>query len=154
MYAPAKASDPVIEPSQLADYDGFVFGIPTRYGRAPAQISTFFDATGGLWAKGALTGKFAAVFTGSGSQHGGQETTALTTIPFFVHHGINFVPAGFGAQELSDASEIVGGSAYGAASISKGDGSRGVSDKEKAIAKYQGKHFATIVNTFVKGKSA
>jgi NAD(P)H dehydrogenase (quinone) len=72
----------------MPQYDGFLFGIPTRYGRAVASASAFFDATGGLWAKGALTGKFAGIFTSSASQHGGQETTALTTIPFFAHHGI------------------------------------------------------------------
>lgn len=70
------------------NYDGFLFGFPTRYGRAPAQVSALFDRTGQLWAKGALTGKFAGVFTSTASQHGGQETTALTTVPFFTHHGI------------------------------------------------------------------
>jgi hypothetical protein len=29
--------------------------VPTRYGRAVAQISALFDATGGLWATGYLT---------------------------------------------------------------------------------------------------
>jgi NAD(P)H dehydrogenase (quinone) len=71
---------------------GFLLGFPTRYGRTPAQVSAFFDATGGLWASGALIGKFGAIFTSTASQHGGQETTALTTIPFFAHHGILFVP--------------------------------------------------------------
>lgn len=33
------------------------------------------------------------------SQHGGLETTALTTIPFFVHHGIAYVPPGYAHPE-------------------------------------------------------
>ena len=106
------------------------------YGRVTASASAFFDATGGLWATGALHGKFAGIFTASASQHGGQETTALTTVPFLAHHGIAFVPIGFAASQLTDNSEIVGGSAYGAAAIAGGDGSRAVSPK--------GQHFVHL----------
>ena len=80
---------PIVKPDDLKDFDGFLFGIPTRYGRAVGAASAFFDATGGLWATGALVGKFGGIFTSSASQHGGQETTALTTIPFLAHHGIS-----------------------------------------------------------------
>ena len=38
----------------------------------------FLDRTGKLWVEGALIGKAGSVFTSSGSQHGGQETTTLT----------------------------------------------------------------------------
>jgi len=153
MYAAPKADYPVVSADELPHYDGIAWGIPTRYGRTPAQVSSLFDHTGKLWATGALVGKFATIFSGSASQHGGQETTMLTTYPFFAHHGTTIVPIGFAAPELSDATEIVGGSAYGAASISKSDGSRAVSEKEKSIARYQGKYFASTVATFVKGKS-
>lgn len=54
---------PVVKPTDLVNLDGILFGFPTRYGRAPAQVSAFFDATGGLWAQGALAGKFAGIFT-------------------------------------------------------------------------------------------
>jgi NAD(P)H dehydrogenase (quinone) len=73
---------PVIKPDDLTRFDGFILAFPTRYGRAPAQVSTFFDSTGGLWAKGALVGKFGGVITSTGGQHGGMETTVLTTIPY------------------------------------------------------------------------
>lgn len=84
----------MIKPDDLKEFDGFILAFPTRYGRAPAQVSAFFDQTGGLWATGALVGKFGSVITSTASQHGGLETTALTTIPWFVHHGINvgFLP--------------------------------------------------------------
>jgi len=154
MHGAPKASHPVIAVNKLADFDGIAWGIPTRYGRAANQVSALFDQTGGLWAKGALIGKFATVFTGSGTQHGGQETTALTTIPFFVHQGINYVPIGYACPVIADNSEIVGGSPWGAASISSSDGSRPVSAKELEVAKFQGKHFGTTVATFVKGKTA
>ena len=61
----------------------------------PAQMKAFLDATGGLWASGALAGKFAGTFFSSASQHGGQETTALTTVTYFVHHAMIYVPLGF-----------------------------------------------------------
>lgn len=84
MHAHKAATDnlPVIKAEELVNFDGFILAFPTRYGRAPAQVSTFFDRTGGLWAKGALVGKFGGVITSTGSQHGGAETTVLTTIPY------------------------------------------------------------------------
>lgn len=57
MHAPPKSSLPVIQASDMVNFDGFLFGIPTRYGRASAQVSTFFDSTGQQWASGALRGK-------------------------------------------------------------------------------------------------
>ncbi|KIO34047.1 benzoquinone reductase [Tulasnella calospora MUT 4182] len=51
MHAPPKADDPVITPDKLTEFDGYIFVIPTRYGRAVSQFSAFFDATGGLWMK-------------------------------------------------------------------------------------------------------
>ncbi|SPO26333.1 probable 1,4-Benzoquinone reductase [Ustilago trichophora] len=145
---------PVITPDALKEYDGFIFGFPTRYGRAPAQVSAFFDRTGGLWASGALIGKFAATFTSTASQHGGNETTHLTTIPFFVHHGINYVPLGYrNFAEQTNLNEIHGASAYGAGTIAAGDGSRQPIELDYTIATSQGKHFAEVVNTYVKGKS-
>lgn len=73
MHAAPRGDYPDVKPDDLTRYDGFLMGFPTRYGRAPAAVSAFFDATGGLWAKGALIGKFASVFTSTASQHGGQE---------------------------------------------------------------------------------
>ncbi|GAA5940907.1 uncharacterized protein JCM15063_000916 [Sporobolomyces koalae] len=154
MHAGPHLDHPEITPDDLLKYDGFIFGAGTRYGRMPAAVSAFFDQTGGLWAKGALFGKMATVFTSTASQHGGQETTALTTIPFFAHHGIIYVPSGFAAPELTDLGEIVGGSAYGAAAIAGGDGSRQVSEKELAVAKFQGSSFAKTVAQFAAGKTA
>ncbi|GAA5882486.1 hypothetical protein JCM16303_001760 [Sporobolomyces ruberrimus] len=151
---PHNTDHPEITPDDLLKYDGYIFCAGTRYGRMGGAVSAFFDQTGGLWAKGALFGKMATIVTSSASQHGGQETTALTTLPFFAHHGIIFVPAGFAAPELTDLTEIVGGSAYGAAAIAGGDGSRQVSEKELAIAKFQGSSFAKTVAQFVAGKSA
>ncbi|KAJ9104258.1 hypothetical protein QFC19_004075 [Naganishia cerealis] len=149
-----KPKYPIIKPNDLKELDGFLFGFPTRYGRAPAQVSAFFDATGGLWASGALVGKFGGVFTSTAGQHGGQETTALTTVPFFVHQGISFVPIGYVNQGLSKLDAIHGGAPWGAATIANSDGSRQPDEVELDIAQYQGKSFADHVSTFVRGKHA
>lgn len=153
MHAAPKKSTPVLQdPSVLKDFDGILFGFPTRYGRAPAQVSTFFDMTGGLWQTGALHGKFGGIFTSVASQHGGHETTALTTLPFFAHHGIIYVPLGFANPSLTDNTEILGGSAWGASTVAGGDGSRQPQPKELELAVGQGKSFAAIVNQYVAGK--
>ncbi|ELU43800.1 NADH-quinone oxidoreductase [Rhizoctonia solani AG-1 IA] len=150
---PRNTEIPTITPDDLKNFDGFAF-VPTRYGRAPAQISAFFDATGGLWATQALSKKFATVFVSTGSQNGGQETTALTTMPFFAHHGIIYVPLGYRAPELGGVKDIRGGGPFGAGTIASSDGSRQPSAEELTVAQTHGKHFAEVVKTYKKGEAA
>ncbi|RKP11736.1 NAD(P)H:quinone oxidoreductase, type IV, partial [Piptocephalis cylindrospora] len=153
MHAPPKPDVPIFNPADLPSYDGFLFGIPTRYGNSPAQWRAFWDHTGGLWAKGALVGKVAGTFFSTASQHGGQETTALTFLTTLAHHGITYVPLGYTHPALTDNTEVVGGSAYGAGTIAGGDGSRQPSEKELAIAVAQGESFARrLVQYIPKGK--
>ncbi|TPX64974.1 NAD(P)H dehydrogenase (quinone) [Spizellomyces sp. 'palustris'] len=137
---------PIIEPEQMVEPDGFLFGIPTRYGTQPAQVKTFWDGTGNLWQKGALIGKYGGLFFSTATQHGGQETAAFSFLPHFAHHGILFVPIGYTTPILNDNTEVVGGSPYGAGTIAGGDGSRQPSQKELDIGIHQGKHFAAIVS--------
>mmetsp|Transcript_13677 Transcript_13677/g.41358 ORF Transcript_13677/g.41358 Transcript_13677/m.41358 type:complete len:145 (+) Transcript_13677:102-536(+) len=94
MGAPPKSDVPIADPKKLGEYDGFLFGFPTRFGAAPAQVKAFFDATGGLWMSGGLVGKPAGLFFSTGTLGGGQETTALTFVTQFVHHGMIYVPIG------------------------------------------------------------
>ncbi|RKO95221.1 flavo protein WrbA, partial [Caulochytrium protostelioides] len=136
---------PEITVDDLAKPDGFLFGFGTRYGRPCAQFDTFWDKTGGLWAKGALAGKLVGCFTSTASQHGGQETTIMSALSNFVHHGMVFVPLGFGHPKMTNLSEVMGGSAWGASTIAAGDGSRQVSDVEKDIAMHQGKNFGHLL---------
>lgn len=133
----------VATPAELPDYDAIIFGTPTRFGNMSGQMRTFLDQTGGLWAKGALRGKVASVFTSTGTG-GGQETTVITTWTTLAHHGMIIVPLGFGASELFDISTTRGGSPYGAATIAGGDGSRQPSDAELSIARHQGELVAGI----------
>lgn len=67
---------PVILAEKLVEADGILFGIPTRYGSMAAQMKAFFDSTGGLWKEQKLAGVPAGFFVSTGTQGGGQETTA------------------------------------------------------------------------------
>ncbi|GAB5590074.1 hypothetical protein Unana1_04974 [Umbelopsis nana] len=154
MHAPPKPDIPVIKVDELTEPDGIIFGIPTRFGTMPAQLKALLDATGKLWATGALSGKFAGTFFSTASQHGGQETTALTTVTYFAHHAMIYVPFGFASALLFDNTEVIGGSAYGAGTMANGDGSRAVTDKEKEIARNQGENFGKVITTFVRGRSS
>ncbi|GAA5135483.1 NAD(P)H:quinone oxidoreductase [Prosthecobacter algae] len=136
-------SAPVATPAELADYDAIIFGTPTRFGNMAAQMRNFLDQTGGLWMKGALIGKVGSVFTSTGTG-GGNESTILTTIPTLLHHGMIYVGLPYSAPELTDISEVRGGSPYGAATIAGADGSRQPSEKELSLARFQGKHVAGI----------
>ncbi|HHV36900.1 MAG TPA: NAD(P)H:quinone oxidoreductase [Candidatus Cloacimonetes bacterium] len=137
---------PVAEPNELADYDAIIFGAPTRFGMMAAQMKSFLDSTGGIWAKGALVGKIGSVFTSSNTQHGGQESTILNFHTVLLHHGmlIAGLPYTFEGQSVSD--EITGGSPYGASTIAGADGSRRPSENELSGAFYQGKHVAKMLS--------
>ncbi|KAG9153320.1 hypothetical protein Leryth_018028 [Lithospermum erythrorhizon] len=145
MYAPPKGDAPIITPDELAEADGYLFGFPTRFGMMPAQFKAFFDSTGGLWQSGGLVGKPAGFFISSGSQGGGQETTALTAITQLVHHGMIYVPIGgtFGAGLHKN--EIRGGTLYGAGTFAGPDGARQPTELELELAFHQGKYTAGIV---------
>src|SRR5690606_20342557 len=135
---------PVAKTADLADADGLIFGTGTRFGSASAQLQAFFDTTGGLWAKGALVGKPGGVFVSTGTQHGGQETTLVGMHTFLLHHGMVVVGVPYAAPELSNMTEITGGSPYGAGTLAGPDGGRQPSANELAIARFQGKHTAQI----------
>jgi NAD(P)H dehydrogenase (quinone) len=140
----AMASIPVCQVDELAGADAIIFGTPTRFGNMCGQMRQFLDATGQLWAKGALVGKVGSVFTSSATQHGGQESTILTFHVTLLHQGMVIVglPYAFAGQMRID--EITGGSPYGASTIAGGQGQRMPSENELAAARYQGKHVATI----------
>ncbi len=134
----------VATPGELADYDAIVFGTPTRFGNMAAQMRNFLDQTGGLWAKGALVGKVGSVFTSTGTQHGGQETTITSFHTTLLHHGMVIVGVPYTCEGLSNMDEITGGSPYGATTLAGGDGSRRPSENELGIARFQGEHVARI----------
>src|SRR5882672_3369227 len=134
---------PIATPDELPQYDAIIFGTPTRFGNMAGQMRTFMDQTGAHWLKGALIGKVGSVFTSTGTG-GGNESTILTFIPTLLHHGMIYVGLPYAIPETIDISEVRGGSPYGAGTIAGGDGSRKPSAKELSMARFQGKHVASI----------
>ncbi|KAK9484881.1 flavoprotein-like protein [Lipomyces starkeyi] len=142
MHAPPKKDYPIATNETLTSHDAFLFGIPTRYGTYPAQWKTFWDATGHLWLSGALIGKSAGIFVSTATPQGGQETTALNSLSVLMHHGITFVPAGYRAwDQMSNLTEVHGGSPWGAGTYAAPDASRKPTPLEKEIAEIQGSGF-------------
>jgi len=136
---------PEARSAELADYDAIIFGTPTRFGNMSGQMRNFLDQTGGLWAKGALAGKVASVFTSTGTG-GGQEMTITSTWTTLAHHGMVIVPVGYTTPALFDISQVGGGTPYGASTIAGGDGSRQPDERELGIARHQGQHVAQIAS--------
>ena len=135
---------PLASPKELGDYDAILFGTPTRFGNMTGQMRQFLDSTGGLWMKGALVGKPGGVFTSSATQHGGQESTILTFLPYLLHQGMVVVGLPYSFQGQMGVDEIVGGSPYGASTIAGGDGSRQPSQRDLDGVRFQAKHLAGI----------
>ncbi|KDP46223.1 hypothetical protein JCGZ_10063 [Jatropha curcas] len=151
MKVPPKGNEvPVISVNELVNADGFLFGFPTRFGSMAAQMKAFFDSTSELWMEQKLAGVPAGFFVSTGTQGGGQETTAWTAITQLAHHGMLYVPIGytFGAG-MFRMDSIRGGSPYGAGVFS-GDGSRQPTETELALAEHQGKYMASIVKRFAR----
>ena len=133
---------PIAQVEDLADYDAVIIGAGTRYGTAASQMRAFLDQTGGLWAKGVLTGKVGSAFTSTATQHGGQETTLIGMIQNLLHFGMVVVGLPYAWQGQMTLDEISGGSPYGATTITGGDGSRMPSENELDGARWQGRHVA------------
>jgi NAD(P)H dehydrogenase (quinone) len=135
---------PVATVDELPAYDAIILGVPTRFGNMPAQMKNFLDQTGGLWFQGKLIGKVGSVFTSTATQHGGQESTILSTHTVLLHHGMVIVGLPYAFQGQMGVSEVTGGSPYGASTIADGNGSRQPSANELAGARFQGTHVAKI----------
>jgi NAD(P)H dehydrogenase (quinone) len=135
---------PEVAVNDLVEADAIIFGTPTRFGNMCGQMRQFLDATGGLWAKGALVGKVGSVFTSSATQHGGQESTILSFHTTLLHHGMIVVGLPYAFAGQMGITEITGGSPYGASTITGGQGERMPSENELAGARFQGAHVASI----------
>lgn len=145
--ASASSGLPVITPSKLGEYDGVLFGIPSRYGTHPYAFKAFLDATGAQWASGTYYGKYAGFFVSTGTQGGGQESVIRNSVTVLAHHGFLYVPLGYARAfgEITNLAEVHGGSPWGAGTIAGPSGSRQPSQLELQTARIQGKSFAETV---------
>jgi NAD(P)H dehydrogenase (quinone) len=142
--ASAQAEITTATVAELPEFDGIIFGSPTRFGNRTSQLSSFLDQTGSLWAEGRLVGKAAGFFTGASTIHGGFETTFMTSSTYAVHQGMVIVPMGYSIPETM--STRTGGGPYGPSHFSpQGDESKtGLDSDEITIARAYGAHFARI----------
>jgi NAD(P)H dehydrogenase (quinone) len=131
---------PYVEASDLEECAGLALGSPTRFGNMAAPMKYFLDSTSGLWLKGALVGKPAAVFTSTTTMHGGQESTLLSMMLPLLHHGMVILGLPYSEAALSETRE--GGTPYGASHVSGSNGTTTASEYEKLLAGALGRRLA------------
>jgi len=124
----------------LEECAGLALGSPTRFGNMAAPMKYFLDGTSGLWLKGALVGKPAAVFTSSGSMHGGNEMTLMTMMIPLLHHGMLLMGLPYSEPQLG--STKTGGTPYGASHIGGAMDDQPLSEDEKKLCLALGKRLA------------
>lgn len=134
------AGAPYVETIDLEQCIGLALGSPTRFGNMAAPLKYFLDSTSGLWLKGALAGKPAAVFTSTTTMHGGQESTLLSMMLPLLHHGMMIVGIPYTETALSETRE--GGTPYGASHVSGITGNTVPSAHEKSLAIALGRRLA------------
>jgi NAD(P)H dehydrogenase (quinone) len=126
----------------LRDCSGLILGSPTRFGNMAAPLKYFLDSTGAEWVSGTLVGKPAAVFTSTGSMHGGQETTLTSMMLPLLHHGALIV--GIPYTEAALNATKTGGTPYGASHVAGSDNAQPISDDERTLARRLGRRVAEI----------
>ena len=129
----------------LADFewaDGYLWGSPTRFGNMTAPMKAVIDAISPLWLKGTMIGKPVGFITSTSSMHGGQETTLISMMFPFFHHGAVIVGVPYSEQGLIKTSR--GGTPYGASSVSGPMANQGPDEIELDVAKALGKRVAEV----------
>src|SRR5450830_263656 len=136
------SGDPYVELTDLEECVGLALGSPTRFGNMAAPMKYFLDGTVGAWLKGALIGKPAAVFTSTGSMHGGNESTLLTMMLPLMHHGMVIVGLPYSEPELSSTQS--GGTPYGASHIGGSSDDKPITAEERKLCLALGKRLAQV----------
>lgn len=131
---------PYAELSDLEQCAGLALGSPTRFGNMASALKHFIDSTGVLWARGALVGKPAALFTSTSTLHGGQESTLLSMMPPLLHHGMLVLGLPYTNPALSNTS--TGGTPYGASHFAGTNNDRSISEDEKTLCIALGRRLA------------
>ena len=133
---------PYVEINDLTECIGAALGSPTRFGNMAAPMKYFWDGTSELWLNGALAGKPAALFTSTGTHHGGQESTLLSMMLPLLHHGMVIVGLPYTEPTLSTTT--TGGTPYGATHVAGLSNDQPISEDEKRLAIALGKRLAEI----------
>jgi len=143
---------PYASPDDLAECAAVALGSPTRFGNMAAPLKHFLDSTSAQWLSGALAGKPAAVFTSSGSMHGGQETTLISMMLPLFHHGMLLV--GIPYSEPALMLTTGGGSPYGASHVAGERGERPITAEEKNLCTALGRRLAETAAALASGRAS
>jgi len=133
---------PYVEYGDLEQCAGLALGSPTRFGNMAAPLKYFIDGTGGLWLRGAMSGKPAAVFTSTASLHGGQEATLLSMMLPLIHHGMLIVGVPYSEPELMSTRS--GGTPYGASHLAGPNADQPVTEDERRLCIALGTRLAEV----------
>lgn len=134
------SGDPYVDLDDLQECIGLAMGSPTRFGNMAAPLKYFLDSTARLWLPGSLSGKPAAVFTSTGTMHGGQETTLTSMILPLLHHGMFIV--GLPYTEAALNRTRTGGTPYGASHVAGMRNELPISDDESELCIALGRRLA------------
>ena len=134
---------PYVDPDDLEECAGLILGSPTRFGNMAAPLKHFIDTLSGQWLSGTLAGKPGAVFTSTGSLHGGQETTLLSMMLPLIHHGMLITGLTYTADDLLAETDS-GGTPYGASHVSGTLGDKPLTEIEKKLARTLGARVADV----------
>jgi len=143
---------PTASPSDLIEFDGLIMGSPTHFGNMSASMKHFLDQTTEQWFAGSLTGKPAAVFTSTGSMHGGQESTLLTMMIPLMHHGMLLCGLPYSNPSLMQT--LRGGTPYGASHVAGEDGRSKLDTHESTLCKALGQRVASIAASLTQSSSS
>lgn len=134
---------PYVEHDDLEDCIGLILGSPTRFGNMAAPLKYFIDSLSGQWLSGTLSGKPGAVFTSTGSLHGGQETTLMSMMLPLIHHGMLITGLTYTADDLL-AETDAGGTPYGASHVAGMLGDKPLTEIERKLARNLGARVADV----------
>jgi len=131
---------PYVELDDLRSCAGLALGSPGYFGNMAAPLKYFIDTTLPNWLSGDLVDKPAAVFTSTGSMHGGQESTLLSMLLPLVHHGMIIVGLPYTESALSQTH--AGGTPYGASHVAGANSDAPLSSHERELCQALGKRLA------------
>ncbi len=143
---------PYVTPTDIEQCAGLAYGSPAYFGNMSASMKHFWDSHVDVWLGSVLAGKPGAVFTSSGSLHGGHEAAQLSMMVPLLHHGMFIVGLPYSETALNHTTG--GGTPYGASHISGAGGENSVDDIELQLARAHGARLATLACTLARHPSA
>lgn len=141
------AGPPYATLEDVRDCAGIILGSPTRFGNMAAPMKYFIDGLSSLWLSGSLVNKPAAVFSSTGSLHGGQETTLISMMLPLLHLGALIVGVPYTEPDLNTTQS--GGTPYGPTHVAGTEGKNPLSEEEKRLCRALGKRIAEIAQKII-----